>query len=155
MSNDANAQAQAIWKIRRAIVSRTLDALATLAYEEGPEIDDEIEDLQIIDTTRSPDIVITFTPGTAGDQTEMINIPGWDQPIPEYHNARVNEPTALTMVLRDTYRAEAHFHNPQTGELEPFALAPEDEKRLNHYAALTGRRNTCVCTRSSGPAWTP
>ena len=132
MSNSSNHQA--IENTRRAIVRRTLDTLDTLAHENTLDIEEEVHDLQTVDMARSPDIAITF------------NLSAADHDLTEHSDfyRHVNEPTSLTMVLRDSYRAEAHFHNPETGELEPFALTPEEQQRLDHYAALTGRYNVRV-----------
>ena len=131
MNNEANRQG--LENARRATVLKTLETLESLAHETVPEIEDEINALQTIDMTRVPDIFITFNLGAATDLEES-----------PYAHQRIKEPTALTIVLRDTYRAEAFFHNPFTGEPEPFDLTPQEQQRLNHYAALTGRFNVRV-----------
>ena len=131
LNNEANRQG--LENARRATVLKTLETLESLAHETVHEIEDEINALQTIDMTRAPDIFITFNLGAA---TDLEDWPYTHQPV--------KEPTALTIVLRDTYRAEACFHNPVTGEPEQFDLTPQEQQRLNHYAALTGRFNVRV-----------
>ena len=127
---------------RKAILSRTLETLESLRHEQWPEIEDELNEIQVIDVSRAPEIVITFTPGNAGlSESALNNMPGLELQLLMLHDRRVKDPTALTIVLRDSYRAEARFHNPVSGELEPFQLTQEEQKRLDEYAAITGRRN--------------